>query len=84
MTPFSDAFMGSKLNNIYTTPGSVTKPVIVNMTLQVEESLETLRPQIKVEIQKQLLGAIQRRNSNLGTSPIWAAATNGVSQLQGN
>lgn len=83
MTPFSDAFMGSKLNNIYTIPGAPHKPVFINLTLQIEESTETLRPQIKGEIQKQLLGAIHRRSNNIGTSPLWATAANSVSHLQG-
>ncbi|XP_073986228.1 calcium-binding EGF-like domain-containing protein pawn isoform X2 [Rhodnius prolixus] len=82
MTPFSDAFMGSKLNNIYTIPGAPHKPVFINLTLQIEESTETLRPQIKGEIQKQLLGAIHRRSNNIGTSPLWATAANSVSHLQ--
>lgn len=81
MTPFSDAYMGSKVNSIYTIPGSTQKPVFVNMTIQVEESPENLRPQIKAEIQRQLLGAIHRRGNNIGTSHLWAPATNGVSHL---
>lgn len=82
MTPFSDAFMGSKLNNLYTLPGATHKPVYVNMTLQIEESPETKRPQVKQEIQKQLLGAIHRRSNNIGTSPLWAVPANSVSALQ--
>ncbi|KAF6204248.1 hypothetical protein GE061_002588 [Apolygus lucorum] len=82
MTPFSDAFMGAKLNNIYTMPGASHKPVYVNMTIQIEESAETKRPQIKQEIQKQLLGAIHRRSNNIGTSPLWAVPANSVSALQ--
>ncbi|CAB0017785.1 unnamed protein product [Nesidiocoris tenuis] len=82
MTPFSDAFMGAKLNNIFTMPGASHKPVFVNMTLQIEESLESKRPQVKQEIQKQLLGAIHRRSNNIGTSPLWAVPANSVSALQ--
>ena len=83
MTPFSDAYMGAKVNGIYTYPGATQKPVFVNVTLQVEENAENLRPQVRGEIQRHLLGAIHRRGNNIGTSHLWAPATNGVSHLQG-
>ncbi|XP_014286842.1 uncharacterized protein [Halyomorpha halys] len=82
MTPFSDAYMGAKVNGIYTHPGSAQRPVFVNVTLQVEENAENLRPQVRGEIQRHLLGAIHRRGNNIGTSHLWAPTTNGVSHLQ--
>lgn len=86
MTPFSDEFLGCRVNSLYTTPGGTTvSPVFVNLTLQLEESAETLRPAIKKDIQRHLLGVIHRRSNNIGSSSLWVdSPTGSVSQLQGN
>ena len=85
MTPFSDVFMGAKVNNIYTSRNSnIASPVFVNMTIQLSESQETLRPPVKQDLQKQLMGVIQRRSNNIGASALWVDNPNGVvSQIHG-
>ncbi|KAJ9595072.1 hypothetical protein L9F63_013637, partial [Diploptera punctata] len=89
MTPFSDDFMGVRVNGLYTMPGG-SEPggikrgaVFVNLTLQLEESVETLRPAVRHDIQRHLLGVIHRRNNNVGNSAVWVDSPPGsVSQLQ--
>jgi len=85
MTPFSDTFVGAKINNVYmskTTPGT---PVMVNATVQLTENAEHLRSSVKQDVQKQLTGALQRRNNNVGTSGLWVDSPAGaISQLHGN
>lgn len=85
MTPFSDTFVGVKINNVYvskTTPGT---PVMVNATVQLTENAEHLRSSVKQDVQKQLTGALQRRNNNVGTSGLWVDSPAGaISQLHGN
>ncbi|XP_050058949.1 uncharacterized protein LOC114126396 [Aphis gossypii] len=82
MTPFSDTFVGVKINNVYmskTTPGM---PVMVNATVQLTENAEHLRSSVKQDVQKQLTGALQRRNNNVGTSGLWVDSPVGaISQL---
>ncbi|XP_050544267.1 uncharacterized protein LOC126907194 [Daktulosphaira vitifoliae] len=82
MTPFSDTFVGVKINNIYmskTTPGT---PVMVNATVQLTENAEHLRSSVKQDVQKQLTGALQRRNNNVGTSGLWVDSPAGaIAQL---
>jgi len=84
MTPFSDTFVGVKINNVYmskTTPGM---PVMVNATVQLTENAEHLRSSVKQDVQKQLTGALQRRNNNVGTSGLWVDSPAGaISQLHG-
>ncbi|XP_069686033.1 uncharacterized protein pwn isoform X2 [Periplaneta americana] len=89
MTPFSDDFMGVRVNGLYTMPGG-SEPggtkrgaVFVNLTLQLEESVETLRPAVRHDIQRHLLGVIHRRNNNVGHSALWVDSPPGsVSHLQ--
>jgi len=79
MTPFSDEFLGSKVNSVYTTPGG---GVYVNFTLHLEERAETTRPGVGKEVQRHLLGVIHRRANNIGSSPLWVDSPAGaVSQL---
>ncbi|XP_054280542.1 uncharacterized protein LOC128998442 [Macrosteles quadrilineatus] len=85
MTPFSDEFLGCRVNDMYTLPSSSgnLSPVFVNLTLQLEESAETLRPAVKKDIQRHLLGVIHRRSNNIGSSSLWVDSPAGsVSQLQ--
>lgn len=91
MTPFSDDFMGVRVNGLYTVPGGAEPggakrgAVYVNLTLQLEESVETLRPAVRHDIQRHLLGVIHRRNNNVGHSALWVDSPPGsISQLQGN
>jgi len=89
MTPFSDEFLGTKINGFF----KLTPPknnsanahgVLVNATLQLTETSETVRPQVKNEIQRHLLGVITRRNNNIGESALWVDKPAGsVSALQG-
>ncbi|XP_065215388.1 uncharacterized protein pwn isoform X2 [Planococcus citri] len=79
MTPFSDLFLGSRVNNMYTTRNSnIASPVFVNMTIQLAESHETLRTSVKQDIQKHLMGVIQRRSNNVGASALWVDSPSGV------
>lgn len=86
MTPFSDEYLGSKVNNIY--KGDRTQGqagVFVNMTMQLDENTDTARPQVRGDIQRHLLGVIQRRSNNVGNSALWVDSPPGsISSLQGN
>ncbi|XP_022921315.2 uncharacterized protein [Onthophagus taurus] len=84
MTRFSDEFLNAKVNSIYKGDRSAGQGgVFVNLTLQLEENGETSRPQVRGEIQKHLLGVIQRRSNNVGDSALWVDSPPGsVSNLQ--
>lgn len=86
MTPFSDEFLNAKVNSIYRGDRSAGQAgVFVNLTLQLEENSDTSRPSIRSDIQKHLLGVIQRRSNNVGNSALWVDSPPGsVSSLQGN
>lgn len=85
MTPFSDEFLGAKVNSIYRGDRSAGQAgVFVNLTLQLEENVDTSRPAIRGDIQRHLLGVIQRRSHNVGNSAVWVETPAGsVSNLQG-
>lgn len=85
MTPFSDEFMNAKVNSIYRGDRSQGNAgVFVNLTLQLEENAETARSTIRGDIQRHLLGVIQRRSHNVGNSAVWVESPAGaVSNLQG-
>ncbi|KAL1501177.1 hypothetical protein ABEB36_006557 [Hypothenemus hampei] len=84
MTPFSDEYLGAKVNNIYQGDRSQGQAgVFINITLQLEENADTSRPSVRGDIQKQLLGVIQRRSNNVGSSALWVDSPPGaVSGLQ--
>ncbi|KAK4884765.1 hypothetical protein RN001_001036 [Aquatica leii] len=84
MTPFSDEFLGVKINNIYKGDASVGQPgVFVNITLQLESNGDTSRPTVRNDIQKHLVGVIERRSNNIGNSALWVDNTPGsISNLQ--
>ncbi|XP_070503689.1 uncharacterized protein pwn isoform X1 [Chironomus tepperi] len=78
MTPFSDEFMEATVNNIF--QGDASKGlagVFVNLTLMIEENAETIRPAIKNDIQRHLLGVIHRRNNNIGNSALFVDSAPG-------
>lgn len=85
MTPFSDEFLDARVNKIYNGDASQgAAGVFVNLTIQLEENGETLRPNVKSEIQKHLLGVIHRRNNNIGNSVLYVESPAGsISNLQG-
>lgn len=85
MTPFSDEFLGSKVNSIYRGERAAGQAgVFVNLTLQLEENADTARPTVRADIQKHLLGVIQRRSNNVGNSALWVDSPPGsISNLQG-
>lgn len=85
MTPFSDEFIDARVNKIYNgNAAQGAAGVFVNMTLQLEENGDTLRTNVKQEIQKHLLGVIHRRNNNIGNSVLYVESPAGaVSNLQG-
>lgn len=84
MTPFSDEYLGAKVNNIYRGDRSQGQAgVFVNITLQLEDNADTSRPSVRGDIQKHLLGVIQRRSNNVGNSALWVDSPPGaVSSLQ--
>lgn len=85
MTPFSDQFLDARVNKIYNGNASQgAAGVFVNMTLQLEENGDTLRTNVKQDIQKQLLGVLHRRNNNIGNSVLYVeSAAGAISNLQG-
>lgn len=84
MTPFSDEFMDATVNNIYQgDPAKGLAGVFVNLTLMIEENQETIRPTLKNEIQRHLIGVIHRRNNNIGNSALFVESPPGsVSGIQ--
>ncbi|XP_031355432.1 proteoglycan 4 isoform X2 [Photinus pyralis] len=84
MTPFSDEFLGIKVNNIYKGDRSASQSgVYVNITLQLEANGDTSRPTVRNDIQRHLLGVIQRRSNNIGNSALWVDSPPGsISSLQ--
>lgn len=85
MTPFSDEFLTAKVNNIYRGDKTIGQPgVFVNLTLQLDENTDTSRPSVRGDIQRHLLGVIQRRSNNIGESALWVDSLPGsISSLQG-
>ncbi|XP_055836550.1 uncharacterized protein LOC129905167 isoform X2 [Episyrphus balteatus] len=84
MTPYSDEFIEAKVNNIYRGDPSQGSPgVFVNLTLKIEENAETLRPNLRSDVQKHLLGVIHRRNNNIGNSVLYVESPQGaISSIQ--
>ncbi|XP_037945598.1 flocculation protein FLO11-like isoform X1 [Teleopsis dalmanni] len=84
MTPYSDEFMEAKVNNIYRgDPNLGGSGVFVNLTIKLDESVETLRPNLRSDVQKHLLGVLHRRNNNIGNSVLYVSSPEGaVSPLQ--
>lgn len=86
MTPFSDDFINSRINSIYSAKNLETNEpaVYINMTIQLEENLDTVRPGVKHDIQRHLLRVIQRRSNNVGNSAVWVDSPPGsILALQG-
>ncbi|XP_041986048.1 uncharacterized protein LOC121738197 [Aricia agestis] len=69
MTPFSDDFVSGAVNSVYR--DDQDNRVFVNYTVLMQETAETGRPAVGVEIQKHLLGVIRRRSMNVGVSAMW-------------
>ncbi|XP_058120593.1 uncharacterized protein LOC131293804 [Anopheles ziemanni] len=87
MTPFSDEFLEARINSIYTIASSGAGggggAVFVNYTVNLDENAETLRPALRSDIQRHLLGVIHRRNNNIGNSALYVEAPTGaVSSVQ--
>lgn len=86
MTPFSDEYMGSLINNIY--QGDVSQGqggVFVNATLKLTYEPRTIRSSLAGELQRHLLGVIHRKNNNIGNSALYVDSPPGsISNLQGN
>ncbi|XP_025266984.1 uncharacterized protein LOC105249668 isoform X1 [Camponotus floridanus] len=84
MTPFSDEFMGSLINNVY--QGDVSQGqggVFMNATLKLIYEARTIRPSLAGELQRHLLGVIHRRNNNIGNSALYVDSPPGsISNLQ--
>uniref|UniRef100_A0A034V7F1 63 kDa sperm flagellar membrane protein n=1 Tax=Bactrocera dorsalis TaxID=27457 RepID=A0A034V7F1_BACDO len=78
MTPYSDEFMDARVNNIYRgDPNLGGSGVFVNMTIKLDESVETLRPNLRADVQKHLLGVLHRRNNNIGNSVLYVSSPEG-------
>lgn len=84
MTPFSDDFMEARVNKFYKGDESRGEAgIFVNVTLKLSETGETVRPAVRNDIQKHLLGVIHRRNNNIGNSALYVdSPTGSVSHLQ--
>ncbi|XP_014208200.1 uncharacterized protein LOC106639211 [Copidosoma floridanum] len=84
MTPFSDEYVGSQINNVY--QGDVSQGqggVFVNATLKLAYEPRTARQSLAGELQKHLLGVIQRRYNNIGKSALYVESPAGsISNLQ--
>ncbi|KAL0108384.1 hypothetical protein PUN28_015136 [Cardiocondyla obscurior] len=84
MTPFSDEYMGSLINNIY--QGDISQGqggVFVNATLKLTYEPRTIRPSLAGELQRHLLGVIHRKNNNIGNSALYVDSPPGsISNLQ--
>ncbi|XP_036330913.1 mucin-5AC isoform X7 [Rhagoletis pomonella] len=79
MTPYSDEFLDARVNNIYRgDPNLGGSGVFVNMTIKLDESVETLRPNLRADVQKHLLGVLHRRNNNIGNSVLYVASPEGA------
>lgn len=70
MTPFSDDYLDAKVNRIYKGDPEIGG-IWVNMTMNLNENAETIRPSTRGDIQKHLLGVIHRRNNNVGNSAVY-------------
>ena len=85
MTPFSDEYVVSSVNNIY--QGDVSQGqggVFVNATLKLAYEPRTSRASLAGELQRHLLGVIHRRNNNIGNSALYVESPAGsISNLQG-
>lgn len=85
MTPFFDEHVATSINNIY--QGDVSQGqggVFVNATLKLAYEPRTARPTLAGELQKHLLGVIQRRYNNIGNSALYVESPAGsISNLQG-
>lgn len=85
MTPFSDEYMGSQINNVY--QGDVSQGqggIFLNATLKLIHDSRTTRPSLTSDLQKHLLGVILRRNNNIGNSGLYVDSPAGsISNLQG-
>ncbi|KAJ8670610.1 hypothetical protein QAD02_001869 [Eretmocerus hayati] len=84
MTPFSDEYVDSVINNVY--EGDVSQGqggVFVNATLKLAYEPRKTRQTLAGELQKHLLGVIQRRNNNIGDSAVHVNSPAGsISNLQ--
>lgn len=85
MTPFSDEYVVSLINNVY--QGDVSQGqggVFVNATLKLAHESRTSRSSLAGELQRHLLGVIHRRNNNIGSSALYVESPAGsISNLQG-
>lgn len=84
MTPFSDEYVVSSVNNIY--QGDVSQGqggVFVNATLKLAHEPRTSRANFAGELQRHLLGVIHRRNNNIGNSALFVESPPGsISNVQ--
>ncbi|XP_011496415.1 PREDICTED: uncharacterized protein LOC105361030 [Ceratosolen solmsi marchali] len=84
MTPFSDEYVGSSVNNVY--QGDISQGqggVFVNATLKLAYEPRTARQGLAGDLQKHLLGVIQRRYNNIGNSALHVDGPAGsISNLQ--
>lgn len=78
MTPFSDEFLDAVVSNVYQgDPSKGLAGVFVNLTLMIEENGQTIRPAIKNDIQRHLMGVLHRRNNNIGNSALFVDSVPG-------
>lgn len=86
MTPFSDEFLGAKVNRVFLAPSlsdedANATAVFVNATLQLEEASAATRPNtLAQDVQRHLLGVLHRRHNNVGSSALWVDSPTGAVQ----
>ena len=67
MTPLSNHYIQSTINKFYV----IGNKVIVNASVFMDQSQETMSVTVRPTLQKQLSNVIQNRNYNLGLSRLW-------------
>ncbi len=67
MTPLSNHYIQSTINKFYV----IGNKVIVNASVFMDQSPETVSVTVRPTLQKQLSNVIQNRNYNLGLSRLW-------------
>ncbi|XP_073964700.1 calcium-binding EGF-like domain-containing protein pawn [Choristoneura fumiferana] len=69
MTPFSDDFVSGSVNSVHRELGN--QGIYVNYTILMQETPETIRPAVAGDIQRHILGVLDRRSNNVGSSELW-------------
>ncbi|KAI8441653.1 hypothetical protein MSG28_015207, partial [Choristoneura fumiferana] len=69
MTPFSDDFVSGSVNSVHRELGN--QGIYVNYTILMQKPPEPTRPAVAGDIQRHILGVLDRRSNNVGSSELW-------------